>query len=209
MAYTKSSIAVFLGIALIAATSAYADDSPVDINRRIGSGNPADGKDKAAPCKSCHGEDGNTAAPNIPKLAGQYADYIQRQIYNFQEGTRKDPNMTQISVTLTNRRNLADIAAYFASQNQMTGTPAKNETGKKLYLEKGCLNCHGEIGKGNRSYNAIFPVIGGQHKEYIVKQLKDFKTGARATDISEIMSLLALQMTDTEIEAVADYLSSL
>jgi cytochrome c553 len=209
MAFTKSSIAVILGIVLIAAASAYADDNPMEIIRRIGSGSPVDGKDKAAPCKSCHGEDGNTAAPNIPKLAGQYAEYIQRQIHNYQEGTRRDPSMTQISLTLTNHRNMADIAAFFASQNQMTGTPAKNVTGEKLYLEKGCLNCHGEIGKGKPSFNAIFPVIGGQHKEYIVKQMKDFRIGARVTDISGIMSLLTLQMSDTEIEAVADYLSSL
>lgn len=207
MVFIKSSSAVILGVVLFAVASAYANDNPEDINRRVGSGNPVNGKDKAALCKSCHGDDGNSVAPNIPKLSGQYADYIQRQIYNFQEGTRKDPNMTNISATLTNHRNLADIAAYFASQNQMTGTPTKNDEGEKLYLDKGCLNCHGEIGKGKPSYNALFPVIGGQHKEYLIKQMKDFKTGARTTDISGIMSLLANQMTDTEIEAVAEFIS--
>jgi len=207
MEVTKSSIAVVLGIVLFASTCAFADDSPEDIKRRAGNGNPVDGKAKAAECKSCHGVDGNTVAPNIPKLEGQYADYIQRQIYNFQEGTRRDPNMTKISATLTNRRNLADIAAYFASQNQMKGTTTKNEVGEKLYLDKGCHNCHGENGKGKPSYNALFPVIGGQHKEYLTKQMKDFKTGARGTDISGIMSLLANQMTDAEIEAVTEFLS--
>lgn len=207
MVLTKSSIAVVLGVVLFAISCAYADDNPEDVKRRVGSGNPVDGKDKAAVCRSCHGEGSDTLSPNIPKLAGQYADYIQRQIYNFQEGTRTDPNMTKISATLTNRRNLADIAAYFASQNQMKAMPIKNDGGEKLYLDKGCLNCHGEIGNGKPSYNALFPVIGGQHKEYLIKQMKDFKTGARDTDISGIMGLLANQMTDAEIEAVAEFLS--
>lgn len=207
MAITKSNIAVVLSFVLFSVTCAYADDSPEDINRRVGNGNPVDGNKKAAECKSCHGEDGNTATPNIPKLEGQYADYIKRQIHNYQEGTRKDPIMTKISATLTNRQNLADIAAYFASQNQMKGTPTKNEKGEKLYREKGCLNCHGEIGKGKPSYNALFPVIGGQHKEYLTKQMNDFKTGARDTDISGIMGLLANQMADAEVEAVSEFLS--
>jgi len=209
MVITKSSIAVVLGVVLFAVASAYADDNPEDVKRRVGSGNPADGKAKAAQCKICHGEDGNTVEPVIPKLAGQYADYIQRQIFNFQEGTLRDPNMTQIAMTLTNRRDLADIAAYFASQNQMKGTPTKNEGGEKLYLEKGCLNCHGEIGKGKPSYNAIFPIIGGQNKGYLIKQIKDFKSGARTTDISGIMGLVANQMTYEDIVAVAEYLSGL
>jgi len=207
MALTKSCIAIVLGAVLLAATCAYADDSPDYVKRRVGNGNPVDGNDKAALCKSCHGEDGDSVSPNIPKLAGQYADYIQRQIYNFQEGTRRDPNMTDISATLTNRRNLADISAYFASQIQMKGMLTKNDEGEKLYLEKGCLNCHGEIGKGKPSYNELFPVIGGQHKEYLIKQMKDFKTYERDTDISGIMGMLAKQMTDSEIEAVAEFLS--
>jgi len=207
MVVAKSSIAFALGIMLCTATCTYADDSPDDIKKRVGNGSPVDGMKKAAECKSCHGKDGNTKAPNIPKLEGQYADYIQRQIFNFQEGTRRDPDMTKISATLTNRRNLEDIAAYFASQNQMVGTQAKNEVGEKLYVDKGCLNCHGESGKGKPAYNDLFPVIGGQHKEYLVKQMNDFKTGARDTDISGIMGLLANQLTDAEIEAVADFLS--
>ncbi len=207
MALTKSGFAVVLCAALFAAFCAHADDSPEDINKRVGNGNPVDGNDKAALCKGCHGEVGISVSPNIPKLAGQYAEYIQRQIFNFQEGTRRDTNMTEISATLTNRRNLADISAYFASQNMMQGMPVKNDEGERIYLEKGCMNCHGEIGKGKPAYNALFPVIGGQYKEYLVKQMKDFKTGARDTDISGIMGLLANQMTDSEIEAVAEFLS--
>jgi len=209
MVLTRSSVAVVFGVVLFAVTSAYAKDNPQDINRRIGSGNAVAGKAKADNCKICHGEAGDTDEPVIPKLSGQYADYIQRQIYNFQEGTISDPSMTQISKTLNNRRDLADIAAYFASQDQMTGTPGTNEAGEKIYLEKRCHNCHGENGKGKPSYNSIFPVIGGQNRGYLIKQIKDFKSGARTTDISGIMSLVANQMTYSEIVEVAEYLSGL
>ena len=207
MALTKSGFAVALCAVLFAAACAYAGDNPEDIKKRVGNGNPVDGKDKAVLCKGCHGEVGVSFSPNIPKLAGQYAEYIQRQIYNFQEGTRRDPNMTEISANLTDRRNLADISAYFASQNLMQGMPVNNDQGEKIYIEKGCMNCHGEIGKGKPAYNALFPVVGGQHKEYLVKQMKDFRTGARDTDISGVMGLLTNQMTDSEIESVAEFLS--
>lgn len=204
----KIIIAALISVQL-AATAAYASDTPREIKQRIGGGDPAAGKDKSALCQGCHGEDGNSAVPTFPKLAGQYAEYIYRQIDNFQTGTRKDPTMTDMAATVTNRRDLADIAAYFASQNQMTGAATKNATGEKLFRDYGCLNCHGEDGKGKPAYNSIFPVIGGQHKDYLVKQLSDFKTGARDTDMSGTMSDLANRMTDAEVDALTDYISGL
>lgn len=209
MLHHNKYIATLLAVMLLAATSTYAGDSPEEIKRRIGGGNPIAGKDKSALCQGCHGEDGNSAVPTFPKLAGQYAEYIARQISNFQTGTRKDPTMTDMAATLTNRQDTVDIAAYFASQKQMSGTPVKNEAGEKIFINYGCLNCHGEIGKGRPANNSIFPVIGGQHKDYIVKQLNDFKTGARDTDMSGAMNELTNKMTDADIEAVAEFLSGL
>lgn len=206
MPNTKKYIVTAL-FSVLLATAAHAGDTPGEIKQRIGAGDPVAGKDKSALCQGCHGEDGNSAAPNFPKLAGQYAEYIYRQINNFQTGTRKDPTMTDMAATVTDRRDLADIAAYFASQKQMTGTPVKHEAGEKLFRDYGCLNCHGDDGKGSPANNSIFPIIGGQHKDYLVKQLNDFKTGARDTDMSGTMSELTIRMTDAEIEAVSEYLS--
>lgn len=200
-------IADVVFMAALAATPAYANDSPEEIKQRSGGGNPVAGKEKSALCQGCHGEDGNSAVPNFPKLAGQFADYIARQINNFQTGTRKDPTMTEMAATVTDRRDLNDIAAYFASQKQMSGTPAKHEAGEKLASQYGCINCHGEMGKGRPANNAIFPVIGGQHKDYLVKQLNDFKTGDRDTDMSGTMSDLASRLTDAEIDAITEYFS--
>ncbi|TAN71167.1 MAG: cytochrome c4 [Gallionella sp.] len=216
MPHTKKSIAVVLSAVLFAAASAYAGDSPNDVKQRIGTGDPVAGKEKAAVCQGCHGEDGNSAAPNFPKLAGQYAGYLNRQMRDFQNTLRNDPMMSGMAATVTERQDLFDISAYFASQKQMKGSGGSNEAGKKLYIDGnvssliyGCINCHGKDGKGESPGNSMFPVIGGQHKDYLVKQLADFKKGERKNDPSGMMTNIAKQMTDAEIEAVSDYLSGL
>jgi len=201
------SIIIGVMFIMLLATTAYAGDSPGEISQRIGSGNPAAGKEKSTLCQGCHGEDGNSLVPTFPKLAGQYATYIQRQIINFQQGSRRDTTMTEMAESLSNVQDLNDISAYFASQKQMTGTHEKNEEGEKIFRNYSCLNCHGEIGKGYPANNSIFPVIGGQHKDYLIKQLNDFKTGARDTDMSGTMGEVTNHMTDAQIEAVSEYLS--
>ena len=108
----------------------FAGDSPEDIKQRIGTGDPIAGKEKSALCQGCHGEDGNSATPDFPKLAGQYAVYIQKQINDFKSGTRKDPVMTDMAATITDPKDLLDISAYFASQPQMKGVaPVVNKGG--------------------------------------------------------------------------------
>ncbi|MEW6312822.1 MAG: c-type cytochrome [Pseudomonadota bacterium] len=219
MLHTKKNIAAALAGMLMAAGSVMAapiGDSKDEIQQRIGAGDPAAGKDKSALCQGCHGEDGNSAAPNFPRLAGQYANYIQKQIRDFQAERRSDPTMSGMAATVTERQDLLDISAYFASQKKMKGDGSKNAAGEKLYNEGnaatgiyGCVNCHGEAGKGKAPNNALFPVIGGQHKDYLVKQLTDFKKGDRKNDPAGMMGNIAKLMTDAEIEAVATYLSGL
>jgi len=189
------------------ATTAYAGDNPDEILQRTGGGDPVAGKEKSALCQGCHGEDGNSMVPTFPRLAGQYAVYIKRQINNFMEGSRRDPTMTEMAATVSSNQDLNDIAAYFASQKQMSGTQMINEAGEKIFRNYSCLNCHGEIGKGRPANNSIFPVIGGQHKDYLIKQLNDFKTGSRDTDMSGAMNEVVNHMTDAQIEAVSEYLS--
>jgi cytochrome c553 len=209
MLLVKQSVTAVLGMALVIISAAYAGNSPEEIRLRIGNGDPVAGKEKSALCQECHGKDGNSSSPIIPKLAGQYSDYIQRQIYNYQTGSRSDPVMTGIAVTLNNQQDLSDIGAYFASQTQMVGMPVENEAGEKIFREKGCLNCHGENGKGKPSYNVIFPIIGGQHRGYLIKQMKNFKSGDRNTDISGMMGLLTNQMSYDDIVSVSEYISGL
>lgn len=180
-------------------------------------GDPVAGKDKSALCQGCHGEDGMSAAATFPRLAGQYAGYIRKQITDFQKEHRKDDTMSGMAATVTEKQDLEDIAAYFASQKIMHGDNAtESSAGKNIFLNGnsltnlyGCVNCHGDDGKGKSPNNSVFPVIGGQHKDYLVKQLNDFRSGTRANDPAGMMGDIAKKMTDGEIDAVAEYLSGL
>ena len=216
----KNFVAI-LAVALLTASATYAGDSPSEINQRIGSGDPVAGRDKSALCQGCHGEDGNSPSATFPKLSGQWSDYIQKQVREFQNGARYNKTMSDIAVSINNFNDLFDIAAYFASQKQMEGTPIANPEEQNLYLEgeklftQGnertgafrCVKCHGEYGKGQPLNNNLFPVIGGQHKKYLVKQLTEFKTETRENDRSGMMLRITTRLTDHDIEALATYLS--
>ena len=186
-------------------------------NAASAAGDPVAGKDKSALCQGCHGEDGMSAAPSFPRLAGQYAGYIKKQITDFQARARKDDTMEGMADTVTEKQDLEDIAAYFASQKTMRGDTATSSfPGKYLYMNGnpatnlyGCINCHGENGKGKSPNNAVFPVIGGQHKDYLVKQLNEFRNGKRNNDPAGMMGDIAEKMTDVEIDAVSEYLAGL
>ena len=79
------------------------------------SGNAAAGKVKAEPCKACHGYDGNSAAAEFPRLAGQNADYLYNALLQYQTGKRKNAIMPAMVAALK-PADLADLAAYYASQ---------------------------------------------------------------------------------------------
>jgi cytochrome c553 len=207
MLLSNKIIVAILTVVLLAANTAYAGDNPIEISERITNGNPVAGKEKSTLCQGCHGESGISTMPNIPNLAGQWGAYIIRQLRDFWSGSRIDPIMTDMAGTVTSMEDAFDIAAYFASQNQMKLTPHENEEGKRLYIIYRCISCHGEDGKGRPQNNAMFPIIGGQHKEYLIKQLIEFKNGLRDTDMSGTMPILAKRMSASEMEAMADYLS--
>lgn len=185
-------------------------------------GDPTAGKDKAALCAGCHGDDGNSASAEFPRLASQYADYIVKQITDFQKGIRaNNDTMAGMAATIASIEDAKDIAAYFSQQKMSNKAlePVKGdlaEKGKKLFMEGnpesgvyGCVNCHGNNGKGKAPNVSVFPVIGGQHRDYIIKQLTDFKEGRRGNDPAGMMSDIAKKLSEKEIEALANYLSSL
>jgi len=195
----------------------FADDSPEAIKQRSAPGDAEAGRDKSQLCQGCHGEDGNSFEPLIPKLAGQYGKYISKQLRNYQSGTRTHQIMSAMAATITDD-DLADIAAYFASRNKMKGNGSGNSAhlGKNLFLNGdmsrmmvACVNCHGVNGKGKTPNNYTFPVIGGQQREYIRGQLIQFKKGDRSNSPGGIMNIIVQKMSDAEIDSIADYVSGL
>ena len=188
-------------------------------------GDAAAGQGKAVMCGACHGADGNSAAPNIPKLAGQGERYLLKQLKDIKAGTaataqpgtgRKVVEMTGLLDALS-EQDLADIAAYFASQKMSVGAadPKLVAQGEALFrggkLEQGmpaCTGCHAPDGAGNSL--AGFPQLGGQHAAYVAKQLTDFREGNRTNDgDTMVMRTVAEKLSNKDIEAVSSYIQGL
>ncbi|HEY8037820.1 MAG TPA: c-type cytochrome [Methylobacter sp.] len=184
------------------------------------------GKQKASSCASCHGDDGNSMVATFPKLAQQHSSYLKKQLLAFKDGSRSDPMMTPMAMTLSDE-DIADISAYYATQNISTNIlptlasddesekPAGNKDiqtliaqGSNLYRNgnltsevSACIACHGPFGEGNKP--ASFPALKSQHADYLIKTLNDFKSGSRSNNPENIMHMIAKKMTDEEIKAVS------
>ena len=179
-------------------------------------GNPEAGKEKVTQCVACHGVDGNGIAANFPKIAGQGERYLLKQLHDVQDGVRSISEMIG-QLDDFNDQDLEDIAAYFSGLDMSTGAadPELVELGESLYrggkLEDGmpsCIGCHGPDGKG--VYQAGFPKLGGQHKDYIVTQLTNFREGIRVNDgDTMIMRSIAAKLSNKEIEAISSYIEGL
>ncbi len=184
-------------------------------------GDAAAGEAKSALCAGCHGGDGNSATADFPRLAGQYSGYIVKQIRDFQKGIRaNNDTMAGMAATVASVQDAKDIASYFSKQ-KMAKKPLEpiNKSlasrGEKIFKEGvpqsgvyGCINCHGPRGKGKSEKITQFPRIGGQHRDYIIKELKDFKSGLRGNDPGGMMQDIAKRLKEDEIKAVAEYLAA-
>lgn len=173
------------------------------------------GQQKAAACAACHGADGNSANAQFPKLAGQSYAYLVKELEDFKSGARKNPIMNGMASGLSDQ-DIKNLAAWFSSQKIKPGAAAPNlvADGRALYRggdqSKGipaCAACHGPAGQGMGP--AAWPALAGQHAQYLVTQLKAWRTGSRANDLNAMMRQVAHNLTDHEIEAVASYLQGL
>lgn len=162
---------------------------------------------KAAACVACHGEGGRSTQPQYPVLAGQTARYVYLQLRDFQEGRRSDPQMSPMAAGLS-RDEMREIADYFAAQKPPASTfkadPDKARLGKAKSDETLCTMCH--LG-GFAGQNEI-PRVAGQHFDYIVKQLQDFKARRRTNDAGN-MTAVSRTLSDEDIQNLAHYLVGL
>lgn len=174
------------------------------------------GADKITVCLACHGPSGNDSLlPDVPKLGGQGEKYLLKQLQDIKGGVRVVPLMAGMLDNL-NEQDLADIAAHYASQPAPLGAvePEKRALGEQIYRAgladigvPACNACHAPNGKGNAS--AGYPALGGQDVAYTEMQLKAFRAGERSNDDASVMRAIAARLSDTEIAALASYVSGL
>jgi cytochrome c553 len=165
------------------------------------------GRKKAEACAACHGPDGNSSLPQFPILAGQTARYSYLQLRDFKEGRRSDPQMSPMAALLS-REDMLDLAAFYAVQkprpNAFKADEARAARGKAKADETLCTMCHLGAFIGQNE----IPRVAGQHFDYTVKQLRDFKNRVRTNDAGSMTSV-ARTLSDQDIEDLAHYTTSL
>ena len=165
------------------------------------------GRQKAQVCVACHGPEGNSANPVMPTLAGQPAQFISIELFQFREGNRKDPQMTPMAANLTNA-DMNDLAAYFSAQQPRPPShktdPANAATAAKLAQQFNCVQCHGKALLGQQH----IPRLAGQQFEYLKMQLRGFKAQTRA-DLDGNMTSAAQALSENDIDALVDYIAGL
>lgn len=170
-------------------------------------------------CASCHGPGGNSAGAANPKLAGQHADYLAKELHNFRSKDGKarperiSPVMNAQAQPLTDE-DIRNISGYLAAQTIKPAFAKNKETvelGQKIYRGgiaaknvPACAACHSPNGAGLPSQ---YPRIGGQFPEYTALQLQHFRSGERSNNPA--MNAIAARMSDKEIQAVSDYIAGL
>ena len=179
-------------------------------------GDPAKGKELSATCAACHGADGNSVNPEWPKLAGQNESYLIKQLNDYRNKNRVNAVMSAQAALIASDEDVEHLAAYFASQQAKPGAADEAKVNEGMLLYKGgkistkvtaCAACHGPTGIGNEA--AKFPRLASQHPQYLIDQLKQFRSGARANDAGQMMRNIASKMSDTDMEAVAEYIAGL
>ena len=162
---------------------------------------------KAAFCVGCHGEGGKSTQAQFPILAGQTSRYLFLQLRDYQEGRRVSDVMSPMAAGLT-RDEMRELAGYFSKQKPLLQTfkanPEKSRLGKVKSDETLCTMCHlgGFVGQNE------VPRVAGQHYDYVVQQLTDFKNKKRTNDAGTMTSV-AGTLSDKDIENLAHYLTGL
>ena len=218
----KYSLLYFIFFVLSVDVNAADDKSKeMELPETFISGDPSVGAQLVESCAACHGVDGNSISTDWPKLSGQNQRYLYEQLKYFRDGSRMNALMMSVTPylqTLTDE-NLKDIAAFYSKYNSTVGQ-AKNdkellELGTQLYrfgnIKKqipACTSCHAVYGQGNSL--AGYPAVAGQQIGYLTSTLKAYRSKERnAGESSLVMQSIASNLTDNEIDALANYMHGL
>jgi len=171
-------------------------------------------------CAACHASDGNSIAPANPKIAGQFVEYLDKQLRDFKaQGGKKAARENAIMAGMVANLSEADmkgLASFYASQKLKPAAAADKDLaalGQKIWRGgnaasgvPACAGCHGPAGAG---LPGQYPRLAGQYAEYVAAQLKAFKEGGRANDANGAMRGVAARLTEREIRAVSEYAAGL
>jgi cytochrome c553 len=173
----------------------------------------------AAVCQGCHGVHGEGNAPAaIPRLAGQSAEYLRKQLEDYASGDRANPVMQNFAKPLTHG-DIEVLATYFSTADAprtvipSTASRAQLDLGHRLAHQgsevkrvQACDSCHGPDGVGVLH---AAPYLAGQSAEYLTSALTSFQQRTRKNDPGKLMTSVAGQLDASDIAAAAAYFSSL
>ncbi len=162
-------------------------------------------------CATCHGEKGDAAGEDFPRLAAQHEAYIAKQLADFKAGRRE--SIMQRMVRGVSDEDLAAAARYYAAQSVPPPAPKSelHDVGRFIFLRgnpwakiPACKACHGEGAHGS----AQLPRLATQNAVYLERQIREFTQRKRTND-NEVMHSIAERLTALEARAVAEYLATL
>jgi cytochrome c553 len=204
-----------LGIALLSAGPVDAADTPPPADAPTAPKTAA----VAPPCDACHGAHGEgLAAAHVPRIAGQSAEYLKKQLDDYAQGTRDNPIMTNFAKQLSTAQREKLAQQYSAMHPPIAAQPtslkpAQLARGHQLAYQgdeqlrvQACNSCHGPDGVGVLH---AAPYLAGQSAEFIASSLKAFQDGTRKNDAGELMRSVAKQLKESDIAAVSGYFSTI
>jgi len=186
-----------VSIALIAAGALSLSGAP-----QAQAADPKHGKEVSYTCLGCHGiEDYKNAYPmySVPELRGQNAEYLAIALHGYKDGDRSHITMHAQTESLS-EQDMTDVAAYLAGKPLVSSGKAPGAVPQAAQL---CVSCHGQDGV---AIAPIYPSLAGQHEDYLVRALNEYKHGGRK---NPVMKGFAANLKDEDIVQIAAYFSRL
>jgi len=189
---TVTFVAALLSLTLIFAQPAQAE------------GDTERGRTLAYSCFGCHGIEGyRNAYPSyrVPRLGGQKSAYLIAAVNGYRNGTREHPTMAAQATSLTTQ-DIEDVAAFISTVGVETVESGGSRNGN-LEAAQTCVACHGQNGI---SVSPTWPTLAGQHEDYLIRALNQYRDGTRK---DPVMTQMAASLTDADVKLLARYFSRL
>ena len=168
----------------------------------------ADLGETLAPCLACHGAEGQSELENVPSLGAQPAPYTVIQLFMFREKLRVAEPMNEMAKDLGDGelQSIADVLAKQAAPKPPAdpGDPARLERARALTEQNHCNICHRPDFSGRENV----PRLAGQREDYLLKTLRDYKSGARRGYDASMAEVLQ-PLNDAQFVEFAYYLARL